>query len=79
MTAALVERLCERAGARVVSADGWPATATQHLLRSLLWPLDVFLPVPAPFGLLGLVVILFQRVVGWSGGRVCAPPRVILM
>jgi uncharacterized RDD family membrane protein YckC len=43
---------------RVVAADGWPASPAQHLLRSLLWPLDVFLPVPLPFGLLGLVVIL---------------------
>jgi uncharacterized RDD family membrane protein YckC len=45
-------------GLRVVSANGWPASTTQHLLRSLLWPIDVFLPVPVPFGLLGLVVVL---------------------
>jgi uncharacterized RDD family membrane protein YckC len=42
---------------RVVSADGYPATLAQNLLRSALWPVDVLLPVPVPFGLLGLVVI----------------------
>jgi uncharacterized RDD family membrane protein YckC len=44
-------------GLRVVSADGWPARPAQHLMRSLILPLDVFLPVPAPFGLLGLVLV----------------------
>jgi uncharacterized RDD family membrane protein YckC len=44
-------------GLRVVSADGWPASPPQHLMRSLILPLDVFLPVPAPFGLLGLVLV----------------------
>lgn len=48
-------------GLRVVSADGWPAAPTQHVLRSLLWPLDVLLPVPMPFGLLGLVAILLTE------------------
>lgn len=45
-------------GLRVVSADGYPATFAQHLLRSALWPVDVLLPVPVPFGLLGLVTIV---------------------
>jgi len=45
-------------GLRVVSADGWPASPSQHLLRSLIWPLDVLLPVPLPFGLLGLLTIV---------------------
>ncbi len=48
-------------GLRVASADGWPASAGQHLLRSLVWPLDVLLPLPMPFGLLGLVIILLSR------------------
>ena len=42
---------------RVVSADGYPATLAQHLLRSALCPVDMLLPVPVPLGLLGLVVI----------------------
>jgi uncharacterized RDD family membrane protein YckC len=37
---------------RVVSADGHPATAVQHLLRGLLWVVDTFLWVPAPLGLI---------------------------
>ena len=45
-------------GLRVLSADGFPASATQVLLRSLLWPIDVFFPIPMPFfGLLGVVVM----------------------
>jgi len=44
-------------GLRVVSADGWPANPAQLLMRSLILPLDVFLPIPAPFGLLGLVLV----------------------
>lgn len=45
-------------GLRVVSADGWPARPMQHLLRSLVWPLDVLLPVPLPFGQLGLALVV---------------------
>lgn len=48
-------------GLRVASADGWPASAAQHLLRALLWPLDVLLPLPLPFGLLGLVILMLSR------------------
>jgi uncharacterized RDD family membrane protein YckC len=44
-------------GLRVVSADGWPASPWQHLMRSLILPLDALLPVPVPFGLLGLVLV----------------------
>jgi len=39
-------------GLRVASADGDPAGALQHLLRSLVWPIDAFLLVPAPLGLI---------------------------
>lgn len=45
-------------GLRALSADGWPARPMQHLLRALVWPLDVFLPVPAPFGQLGLALVV---------------------
>lgn len=45
-------------GLRAVSADGWPASAMQHLLRALVWPLDVLLPVPLPFGQLGLALVV---------------------
>jgi uncharacterized RDD family membrane protein YckC len=49
-------------GLRVTSSDGNPPSTSQNLLRSLLWPIDVFLPVPLPcFGLLGLVVITLSR------------------
>ncbi len=37
---------------RVVSADGFPATPTQHLLRSALWLVEFLVP---PGGLLGIV------------------------
>jgi uncharacterized RDD family membrane protein YckC len=43
-------------GLRVTSADGYPATLTQNLLRSALWPVDVFMPVPLPF-MLGVTII----------------------
>jgi len=36
---------------RVVHSSGAPAAAVQHLLRSLLWPVDAFLFVPVPLGL----------------------------
>lgn len=45
-------------GLRALSADGRPAQPMQHLLRALLWPLDVFLPVPLPFGQLGLALVV---------------------
>lgn len=45
-------------GLRVASADGYPASILQNLLRSALWPVDAFLPIPAPFGWLGLAVIV---------------------
>ena len=45
-------------GVRVVSADGYPATLGQNLLRSAIWPVDVLLPLPFPFGLpLGFLLI----------------------
>lgn len=43
-------------GLRVTSVDGYPATVGQNLLRSALWPLDVFMPLPLPF-MLGVTVI----------------------
>jgi uncharacterized RDD family membrane protein YckC len=39
-------------GIRVLSADGLPPTTMQVVLRALLWPVDVLLPVPAPIGLI---------------------------
>jgi hypothetical protein len=39
-------------GIRVLSADGLPPTVMQIVLRALLWPIDVLLPVPAPIGLM---------------------------
>lgn len=42
------------AGVRIVSADGYPATPLQHLLRSLIWPIDVFLTVPISIGLIAI-------------------------
>lgn len=39
-------------GIRVLSADGHPPSLLQILLRALLWPIDVFLTVPVPLGLI---------------------------
>lgn len=33
-------------GLRVIASDGRPGTAVQFLLRSLLWPIDVLIPLP---------------------------------
>jgi uncharacterized RDD family membrane protein YckC len=44
-------------GLRVAAADGFPPSATQHVLRALLWPIDALLPPLPPFGFLGLVVM----------------------
>lgn len=33
-------------GLRVIASDGRPATSVQFLLRSLLWPIDVVIPLP---------------------------------
>jgi uncharacterized RDD family membrane protein YckC len=38
----------------VASADGQPATNLQHVLRALLMPIDVFITVPIPIGLLSI-------------------------
>jgi uncharacterized RDD family membrane protein YckC len=38
-------------GLRVMSADGHPATLFQLVVRALVWPIDVLLPVPLPIGL----------------------------
>jgi uncharacterized RDD family membrane protein YckC len=46
---------------RVASADGYPAEIGQHVMRTLILPIDALLPVPAPFGILGLVVILYTE------------------
>ena len=35
-----------------MSADGYPPSTLALLLRALVWPLDVFLSVPAPIGLI---------------------------
>jgi hypothetical protein len=39
-------------GIRVMSADGYPPSALALVLRTLVWPLDVLLFVPAPLGLI---------------------------
>ena len=44
-------------GLRVSGADGYPPTMQQHVLRTLLWPIDALLPLPLPFGLLGILLI----------------------
>jgi uncharacterized RDD family membrane protein YckC len=46
-------------GLCVIGADGYPATLTQHLLRSALWMLDVVVLVPLPLGL--FVIALSAR------------------
>ena len=39
-------------GLRVVSASGHPASLGQHLLRSVLWLVDVILAIPVPVGVI---------------------------
>lgn len=41
-------------GIRVASADGQPATNLQFVLRALLMPIDVFLMIPVPVGLVAI-------------------------
>ncbi|MFN0243557.1 MAG: RDD family protein [Planctomycetota bacterium] len=41
-------------GLRIVSADGYPATSLQLVLRALVWPLDLFPIVPASIGLISI-------------------------
>lgn len=41
-------------GLRIVSADGYPGTPLQLVLRALVWPLDLFPMVPAPIGLVSI-------------------------
>jgi uncharacterized RDD family membrane protein YckC len=43
-------------GLAVMSADGYPASAFQILLRGLVWPIDVFFTLPAPIGLYAIAV-----------------------
>lgn len=39
-------------GLRVVGDEGYPAEPAQHILRSLLWPLELALWIPVPLGLI---------------------------
>ena len=39
-------------GLRLAAADGHPPTGLQVVIRSLVWPVDAFLLVPAPLGLI---------------------------
>lgn len=39
-------------GIRVMSADGYPPTLLQLVLRGLVFPIDVFLSVPIPIGVI---------------------------
>lgn len=43
-------------GIRVMSADGYPPTFLQVLLRALVWPIDGFFCVPVPIGLIVIAV-----------------------
>ncbi len=43
-------------GLAVMSADGYPASPFQILLRGLVWPIDVLLTLPAPIGLYAIAV-----------------------
>lgn len=43
-------------GLTVVDLQGVPATSSQHLLRSLFWPLEVFLFVPVSLGAILIAV-----------------------
>lgn len=41
-------------GLTVMSADGYPPSALQVLVRGLVWPIDVFVSLPAPIGLMAI-------------------------
>lgn len=43
-------------GLTVMSADGYPPSALQVLVRGLVWPIDVFVSLPAPIGLMAIAV-----------------------
>jgi len=51
-------------GLRVLSADGYPATLTQHVLRTAVWPVDVFVPVPLPLGLIVIACSVRRQRIG---------------
>jgi uncharacterized RDD family membrane protein YckC len=39
-------------GVRVMGADGYPPTASQVVIRGLVWPFDALLMIPIPVGLI---------------------------
>jgi uncharacterized RDD family membrane protein YckC len=43
-------------GLAVMSADGYPPTPFQVLVRGLVWPIDVLLSLPAPIGLMAIAI-----------------------
>ncbi len=59
-------------GLRVVDRRGWPASLGQHFLRALLLPLEVFLVVPLPAGIIAMAVLPdCQRLGDLVAGTVC--------
>jgi uncharacterized RDD family membrane protein YckC len=43
-------------GLTVMSADGYPPTPLQLVLRALVWPIDVLVMLPAPVGLMAIAI-----------------------
>lgn len=59
-------------GLRVVDVRGWPANPRQHFLRALLWPLEVFLAIPLPIGIVAMAILPeSQRLGDLVAGTVC--------
>ncbi|MFT5288736.1 MAG: putative RDD family membrane protein YckC [Planctomycetota bacterium] len=59
-------------GLRVVDRRGWPASFGQHFLRALLLPLEIFLVVPLPPGIIAMAVLPdCQRLGDLVAGTVC--------
>jgi uncharacterized RDD family membrane protein YckC len=65
-------------GLRVVGDEGYPAEPVQHLLRSLLWPIELALWIPAPIGLVAIATTPRRQRLGdlVAGTVVVREPRL---
>ena len=63
-------------GLMVVSENGLPASWSQHVLRGLFWPVEAFIPVPVPFGIVMMAATPRHQRLGdmVAGTLVLRPP-----
>ncbi|MFT7664722.1 MAG: putative RDD family membrane protein YckC, partial [Planctomycetota bacterium] len=66
-------------GLRVVGDGGYPADALQHILRSLLWPIELALWIPMPLGLILIGITERRQRLGdmIAGTVVVREPRLL--